>query len=786
MRSRTVEGSWLRRTPGPLPLALLVTCALSCGTRSDTPRLEKVSPASALFGAPERLLLSGAFSPDLAVDLGSKEPPSLENRFEVRIGSERAYGVRFLSRDSLEATAPATLPPGQHDVTVTDAQGRSSTLSGAFTVVDRNVQRLVFITSIRSAHPEQWTEAIRLELRDPEGLPAPTSTPRTLRIASDSKTGLVALLKQEQTAQAELEVTLAPGESGVDLMYKDTTPGYHTLESSSPRDDHNNGLPPITQTVAVGRLGPPTAVRFTRVPLSPLVAGQPVTIAVEVLDSSGGPASLPAKGLQLDLSTTSPGGGLAVGASDPPHQTLSLPMQEAGTLPLIYKDTRSSAEVRLSVRAINQDTLTELEPHEVGLEVKPGPTRRLEVQRSGSGSLQVGVAEHFVIQALDDHGNRTHDAEQVLLESDPFDPGFSLSSVELEEGKAAFDAEFTRVQTVKVVATYRSASGVTGASPEISILGGRPTRLVVSPVEGAQRAGEPFELTIEALDRFGNRSQTSMSVTLSAAGVPEGALSPTTTGLFTGAIKLPVTLTRPVEETHLELVEGTPEEPGELRTTTGGFAVLPGATQRFVVEDTPGAQKAGVPFRVRIRAVDAHGNTTRDVYTLKLGAENIDGSRFTPSTFSGFQGQADVDLTVTQSHPGTRVTVVSGTLQGQQASTFAIHPGALAHFDVQAPDCISERDRWKLTLRALDTWGNLVTSYTGTARLSVTPFGNIAPSTTQAFSAGTITEPSVVIGELAGKTPHTCLLLTATDATDASKSGSACISLQASCPAPLK
>ncbi|WNG43072.1 hypothetical protein F0U60_02410 [Archangium minus] len=786
MRARTVEGSSFRHLPGLLSLAWVVVCVLSCGPRSDTPRLEKVSPERAWFGAPERLLLSGAFAPDLAVDLGSKEPPSLENRFEVRIGPERAYGVLFVSRDTLEATAPATLPPGQHDVTVIDAQGHSATLPGAFTVVDRDVQRLAFVTSIRSTHPEQWTEAIRLELRDGDGLPAPTSIPRTLHIESDSNTGLIALLKQEHTALATLEVTLAPGESGVDLMYKDTTPGYHTLKSSSPRTDQNIELPLIAQTVAVGRFGPPTAVRFTQVPLSPLVAGQPVSIAVEVLDSSGGPASLPVKGIQLDLRTTSPGGGLAIDPSDPPHQTLSLILQEAGTRPLLYRDTRSAAEVRLMVSAIDQDTLTELEPHEVGIEVMPGPTHHLEVQRSGAGSLQVGVAEHFVVQALDTWGNRTRDTGRVLLESVPLDPGFSRSSVELAEGKAAFDAEFTRVQKVQVVATYPSAPDVKGASPEISILGGRPTRLVVSPVQGPQRAGTPFDLTIEALDRFGNRSETSMSVTLSAVGVPVGALSPTTTGAFTGAIKLPVTLIRPVEETHLELFEGTPEEPGELRTATGGFAVRPGPTQRFVVENTQGLQEAGKPFPVRIRAVDAHGNTTQDVHDLKLGAENIEGSRITPSAFNGFQGQADVTVTVTQSHPGTRVTVASGALQGQQAGTFAIRSGPLARFEVQAPSCISERDRWKLTLRALDTWGNLVTSYTGTARLTVTPFGNIAPITTQSFSGGTTTEPNVVIGELLGRTPHPCLQVTATDATDNSRSGSACISLQASCPAPVK
>ncbi|HYO66912.1 MAG TPA: hypothetical protein VEU33_12585, partial [Archangium sp.] len=134
MRSRT--GMYF------LALALL-TWVLSCGSTPDTPRLQAVSPERTAFGTPARLLLSGSFAPDVAVDLGSEAPPSLENRFEVRIGPERAYAVRFRSRDALEATAPATLPPGRHDITVTDAQGRASTLTGAFEVIDRGVQRLV-------------------------------------------------------------------------------------------------------------------------------------------------------------------------------------------------------------------------------------------------------------------------------------------------------------------------------------------------------------------------------------------------------------------------------------------------------------------------------------------------------------------------------------------------------------------------------------------------------------------------------------------------------------------
>ncbi|MFY0562891.1 hypothetical protein ACN28E_03520 [Archangium lansingense] len=765
----------LRTRMLPLTLALLLAWTLSCGTRQDTPRLEAVSPERVTFGSPERLRLSGAFTPDIAVDLGSDAPPSLENRFEVRLGSELAYSVRFLSRDTLEATAPATLPPGRHDVTVTDAQGRSSTLPGAFEVIDRGVHRLVFVTSMRSARPSEWTEPIRIELRDPEGQPAPTSTPRVLSLTSDSQTGrFVRLGQPEEEAQRELEVTLAPGESGADVLYQDSTPGYHTLESSS------DNLDAIAQTVAVGRLGPPTEVRFTRVPSSPLVAGEPVALTVDVLDSSGGPASLPATGIQLSLRTQSPAGGLAVTEADPYHPDLSLVLQGSqGRLNLLYRDTRSAPEVWLSASAFNRDTYGVLKPHNISLEVQPGPTQRFEVQRTGTGPLQAGVPERFTLRSLDAWNNPTPYNGPVLLSTFPPDPDFSPESVELEVGMTAFNAELSRVQTVSVVAADPHAPGVRGASPELTVHAGPPTRLAVSNVEGPQRAGTPLILVLEALDRFGNRAETPLSVTLSASGVPDGALSPTTSGTFTGSITLPVTLTAAVEETRISLVETTQ---GALRTTTGGFAVLPGTTQRFVVEDTAGTQTAGVPFRVRIRAVDTYGNTTREVHDLGIDAEGIHAHLYSPASFTGFQGQADVEVTVLQAVSSTRLSVMSGTAKGQQPGTFPVSPGPLARFQLQAPPCLTASDRWKLTLHAVDAWNNAVPSYSGQAQLSLAPFGTISPSVTSSFSGGTLTIPNVSLGEVAGREPHSCLELTATNTTDSGKRGNVCLNLQLSCP----
>ncbi len=763
----------------PLALALLAW-VLSCDSRPDTPHLQAVSPGRASFGSPERLLLSGAFAPDVAVDLGSDAPPSLENRFEVRIGPERAYAVRYRSRDALEATAPATLPPGRHDVTVTDAQGRASTLPGAFEVIDRGVNRLVFVTSMRSARPGQLTEPIRIELRDAWGLPAPTATPLVLRITSDSETGrFVRFGKEEEEARRELEVTLTPGESGVDLRYQDSTPGYHTLQSSSDSLE----LDAIAQTVAVGKLGPPTAVRFTRVPTSPLVAGEPVALTVDVLDSSGGPASLPATGIQLTVRTPSPSGGLALNEGDPYHPDLTLVLQGGqGRLPLLYRDTRSAPEVWLSASGINRDTYAALSPHSVNLAVRPGATRRFEVLRTGTGPLLAGVPERFTVMSLDAWNNRTPYNGAVRLDTSPPDPGFSPGGIELEVGMAAFNAEFSRVQRVAVVAEDPHTPDVRGATPELSVQAGPPTRLVVSNVVGPQLAGAPFLLSLEALDRFGNRAERPLSVTLSASGVPEGALSPTTTGTFTGAITFPVTLTAAVEETRISLVEGSATTPGALRASTGGFAVLPGATQRFVVEDTLGARTAGVPFRVHIRAVDTYGNTTRDVHELEFDAQGIHAHQFAPARFTGFQGQADVELTVLLAVPSTRLSVASGTAKGQQPGTFAVNPGAVTRFQPQVPPCITASERWRLTLQAVDNWNNAVTSYSGTARLTLSPFGSIGPSLTPNFTGGSLTLPNVTLNDVAGREPQSCLELVVTDTEDARRTVRQCLNLQLSCP----
>jgi hypothetical protein len=757
-------------------LALLALVGvLGCGPTPDgTPRLVRVLPASAFYGSSERLQLQGRFAPDLSVDLGSDAAPTLENRFEVRIGPASAREVRFLARDLLEATVPATLPPGQHDLTVTDAQGHTATLPGGFVVRERDGARLTFVTSMRSAHPGEWSDSIRLELRDAEDQPAPTFAPRTLRITSDSDTGRFGRRDTDAPVPV-LEVVLAPGDSGVDLLYQDATPGYHTLEATS------LGLAPITQTVAVGRLGPPARVRFTQLPLAPLQAGEPVALAVEVLDASGGPAALPLTGVHLELSTDSPSGGLALGTDAPYHPALSVVLQAPqGRLPLLYRDTHGSVRVRLSARAINQDTLTPLAPDDQGFAVRPGPPHHLEVLRDASGPVRVGEPERFSLRVLDAWNNLTDHAGDVRVSTWPLTPDFSPGEARLEAGQGSLAARFAHVDEVALLVWDAHQPQVRGASTPLAPRPGPPARLVVTEPATSPRAGEPFLLTLEALDRFGNRADLPLSVTLAAPGVAKGALSPTTSGTFIGTTSLRVTVTAAVRETHLELETDEEEGTPLLGVHTGGFSVRPGPTRRFRVEPPAGTPTAGESFQVHVRALDEWGNTSEDVHDLTLGAEGLSEDVFSPARLGGFQGEADVAFTVTRADVPTRLTVESRGARGQQTSPFRVRAGEPTHFALTAPACVGTTDRWSLGVEARDAWDNRATAYTGTALLAVEPTGTASPGTSPTFRTGRA-DFQLTLGEV--RAPLDCVRLSAVDTGPSGVRGtSACVAVHPHCP----
>ena len=762
-------------------LALALACTLSCGTSLEEFHLEQVTPGKVDYGARARLLLRGTFSPDLVVDLDDLDAaPDLENTFEVTVGGVLAQPVEIQSHEVLEATLPPHLEPGIYDVTVTDGRGRSTTLAQALTVEDHEVKRLAFLTSMRSAHTSDWTDTIRLDLRSQDGLQVPTSRSRVVVFSSDSPTGLFRVAGQQEAAGRELTVTLPPGATGVEIQYQDTVAGYHTLSASSGQ------LPVISQTVAVGRLGPATKVRFSRVPTTPVVAGASVALALEVVDASEGPASFPAQGIRVELATESLGGGWRRSVNEPSQRALSLTLArpEDGKIPLFYEDSVSTglAQVKLSVSGLNQDTQTPLETDTLMLTVLAGPTHHFEVTHGSTDLLRAGAFVPFSLRAVDRYGNLTALNDTVLLSSDPHDPDLSPTSIKLANGETPLKVRFTRQQEpVALVVTHPTNTAITGRSVPLFVRPGPPARLQVEPVPNPQRAGAPFALTLRALDAYGNEVDTPLSARLASfpSGIP---VSPTTSGTFTGRTTVHVTLTHGVPEMSLDF---TSPELKALSTRSSGFRVDPGPTQRFSIElpTPPASYVAGVPFTALIKALDAYGNVTRDVYDLDLGAENVHTHLFSPGTLEGFQGSALVSITVSQAST-TRLWVSAGALKGEQPGSIQVSPGSFAKYSLSVPACISPNTPFKLSVTALDTWSNKVPDYTGSALFTLTPStsARLVPSAVGPFSGGTYAVLNAEVQNVTVPLPIECLTLTATDTSETEKSASTCLKIQSTCP----
>lgn len=96
--------------------------------------VEAVEPSSMDEGVPTEVTISGAeFHAGAAVDFGGY----------------RAGDVRVIDGGTIRTTVPAALPPGSHDVRVTNADGTSGVLPAGFTVrprrqVECQLQRIYF------------------------------------------------------------------------------------------------------------------------------------------------------------------------------------------------------------------------------------------------------------------------------------------------------------------------------------------------------------------------------------------------------------------------------------------------------------------------------------------------------------------------------------------------------------------------------------------------------------------------------------------------------------------
>ncbi len=173
---------------------------------------------------------------------------------------------------------------------------------------------------------------------------------------------------------------------------------------------------------------------------------------------------------------------------------------------------------------------------------------------------------------------------------------------------------------------------------------------------------------------------------------------------------------------------------GDSRTRTAEAGGSPdrgieGASETFTVASavpaslsvtTPGTQTAGVPITLTITgAKDAYGNSVGGTQSVSFANPSNAPDGTTPSypttaAFSGGEAKPSVTLNDAQT---TTIKVTSGS-GSATTSSFTINPGPMSTLALSAASAtIIAGEGDELTIKAVDSFENLITSYTGSKNL---------------------------------------------------------------------
>jgi hypothetical protein len=276
--------------------------------------------------------------------------------------------------------------------------------------------------------------------------------------------------------------------------------------------------------------------------------------------------------------------------------------------------------------------------------------------------------------------------------------------------KTAGTQSFRVTDTVNpAFASTQSGIQVTPAAASVFAFSGMPS---------ATTAGAAQTFTITAMDAFGNRAQylgtVSFSSSDSQASLPSIYTFTTADAgshTFTATLKT----AGPQTITAFDYFNGTP-------TGTQAITVTPAAASSFQVSGFP-ATTAGVAHSFTVTARDAFGNVATG-YTGTAAFSSSDPIASLPASYTFTAADAGVHtFTATLKRAGTQFLQVTDT----QASSISgaengivVSPAAVTHFTITGPTSVTQGVGFKITVSAVDDFGNVNPGYRGKVHLSST------------------------------------------------------------------
>jgi hypothetical protein len=191
--------------------------------------------------------------------------------------------------------------------------------------------------------------------------------------------------------------------------------------------------------------------------------------------------------------------------------------------------------------------------------------------------------------------------------------------------------------------------------------------------------------------------------------------------------------------------------PNNFPTTAGAYDTSSGSgfvakinvapSPSFAVAGFPSSTTAGVSHTFTVTALNADGSFNTN-YTGTVHFTSSDPQAVLPADYTFSPANQGVQtftviLETAGSQSITATDTVTGSITGSE-SGIVVNPGVATHFLVSGPSSIRSGTSFNLTVTALDAYGNVATSYTGTVKFLDSASGATLPGnyTFKASDAG--------------------------------------------------
>ena len=354
---------------------------------------------------------------------------------------------------------------------------------------------------------------------------------------------------------------------------------------------------------------------------------------------------------------------------------------------------------------------------------------------SNIGTQTAGTAFNVTITAADPYGNAATgyaNGNHALTFTGPSNspnghvPSYP-ATVNFTNGVGTANITLYDAQTTTLTA---SATGpnLTGTSNSFTVNGKAASAFSITN-PGTQTAGTQFNLTITAVDAYGNTDTgynppLFSTVTLSGpANAPNGTapnyqVPSCFFGCFTNGVLTPqVTLYDAQTTTITASVNG-------LTGTSTSFTVNPGGTADATVSGFTTPTTAGVAHNVMVTAVDSYNNVATG-YTGTVHFTSSDGQAVLPANYTfvaGDDGDSHLHHGVTLKTAGTQSITATDTVTGTIIGHPERHRRCTRHATTLTvsgfPTPTTAGVAHNVTVTAQDAFGNTATGYRGTVHFT--------------------------------------------------------------------